>query len=95
MRAPWNPKSASRSQALNAEIESYWHVLDGTLSWTPGQRDRLRYPFFYEELVPRRTAMLQIADRIAAVNERGLSRAEERLNASAEVCDNPCCSPSA
>ena len=71
-------------QALRAEIESYWKVLDRTLAWTSAERERLRYAFFYDELVPRRTAMLQIADRISAVNERGLSRAEERLNASAE-----------
>src|SRR5208283_1025652 len=43
------------------------------------ERSRLRYSFFYNELVPRRTAMLQIADRIASVNERGLNRAEEQL----------------
>ena len=34
--------------------------------------------------MPRRTTMLQIADRIAEINERGLNRAEERLAASAE-----------
>src|SRR5581483_1943563 len=44
----------------------------------------LRYSFFYEELVPRRTTMLQIADRIEEINERGLNRSEERLAASAE-----------
>jgi signal transduction histidine kinase len=54
-------------------------VLDRTLAWTPEERNRLRYSFFYDELVPRRTAMLQIADRTAAVNERGLSRAEDEL----------------
>ncbi len=70
--------------ALRGEIESYWQVLDRTLAWTPAERNRLRYPFFYDDLVPRRTAMLQIADRISGVNERGLARAEERLNASAE-----------
>lgn len=71
-------------QALRAEIESYWSVLDRTLSWTWEERQRLRAAFFYNELVRRRTAMLQIADRISAVNERGLIRAEERLSASAE-----------
>jgi signal transduction histidine kinase len=34
--------------------------------------------------VPRRTTMLQIADRIAEINALGLSRAEERLAASAD-----------
>lgn len=69
--------------ALRSGIEAYWRVLDGTMAWSPGERNRLRYSFFYNELVPRRTAMLQIADRIAAVHKRGLSRAEERLAASA------------
>ena len=49
------------------------------MSWTPAERNRLRDSFFYDELVPRRTAMLQIDDRIALVNERGLARAEDRL----------------
>jgi len=71
-------------RALQAEIEAYWRVLDKTLAWSVQERTRLRYSFFYNELVPRRTAMLQIADRIAAVNERGLNRAEERLAASSD-----------
>ncbi len=64
---------------LQGEIDDYWRILERTMSWTPAQRNRLRDSFFYDELVPRRTAMLQIADRIALVNERGLTRAEERL----------------
>ena len=69
---------------LRSEIDAYWRVLDGTMAWSPGERNRLRYSFFYNELVPRRTAMLQIADRIATVHERGLSRAEGRSAASAD-----------
>jgi signal transduction histidine kinase len=69
---------------LRSEIEAYWRVLDGTMAWSPSERNRLRYAFFYNELVPRRTAMLQVADRVAAVHKRGLSRAEERLGASAD-----------
>jgi len=68
--------------ALRAEIEAYWKILDRTISWTPEQRNRLRDAFFYDELVPRRNAMLQIADRIAIANERGLARAEEQITAS-------------
>lgn len=66
--------------ALEAEIDAYWQVLDSTVAWTPEQRNRLRDSFFYDELVPRRNAMLQIADRIAMANERSLSRSEEQLN---------------
>ena len=78
------PEERKPFQDLRAEIDAYWRVLDRTVAWTPAERDRLRYSFFYDELVPRRTAMLQIADRIATVNERGLSRAEDDLAASSE-----------
>ncbi len=71
-------------QDLRSEIDAYWRVLDSTLAWTQAERDRMRYSFFYDELVPRRTTMLQIADRIATVNERGLARAEDELAGSSE-----------
>jgi signal transduction histidine kinase len=70
-------------QALRKEIDAYWTVVENTLGWSQQERDRLRSAFFYNELVPRRTSMLQIADRIAQANERGLTRSEERSAASA------------
>ena len=69
---------------LSNEIDAYWHVLDETVGWSPQERNRLRFSFFYNELVPRRTAMLQIADRIASLNERGLTRSEARSAAAAD-----------
>jgi signal transduction histidine kinase len=78
------PDERKPFEDLRAEIDAYWRVLDRTLAWTPAERDRLRYSFFYDELVPRRTTMLQIADRIATVNERGLGRAEDELASSSE-----------
>ena len=69
-------------QALASEVEAYWRVLDQTLAWTPAQRDRERYAFFYEQLIPRRTAMLQIADRVAEADEREFDRGEEETAAS-------------
>ncbi|HUP02664.1 MAG TPA: histidine kinase, partial [Bryobacteraceae bacterium] len=71
-------------QTMRGEIEAYWRVLDATAGWSPEERLRRRSSFFYNELVPRRTAMLQIADRIASINEQGLSRSEARLAASAD-----------
>jgi signal transduction histidine kinase len=69
--------------ALRSEIDEYWKVLQTTFEWSAAERERLRYAFFYEQLVPRRTTMLQIADGIAGINERGLNRAEEQLGKSA------------
>jgi signal transduction histidine kinase len=73
-----DPEEREPFRALRAEISAYWKVLDATVAWTAAQRNRLRFSFFYNELVPRRTTMLQIADRIASIHERGLNRAEER-----------------
>jgi signal transduction histidine kinase len=78
------PEEREPFRALRGQIDAYWEVLDATVRWSPQERDRLRFSFFYKELVPRRTAMLQIADRIALVNERGLQRSEELTAASAD-----------
>jgi signal transduction histidine kinase len=79
-----DPEETDAFHALRAEIDAYWQVLQTTFDWNPEQRDRLRYTFFYEQLVPRRTTMLQIADNIAVINHRGLARAEALFTASAE-----------
>jgi signal transduction histidine kinase len=75
------PDETGPFRALRSEIEAYWNVLDRTFSWTPEQRSKYRYAFFYEELVPRRTSMLQIADRVAALNEEALRRGDGMLGA--------------
>lgn len=74
-----DPEEVEPYHELQSEIDQYWQVLSKTSDWTPQERNQRRDAFFYDELVPRRTAMLQIADRIALVNERGLTRAESRI----------------
>jgi signal transduction histidine kinase len=81
------PDEREPFRALRGEIDAYWRVLDSTIGWSPQQRNRLRLSFFYDELIPRRTTMLQIADRITAVNEQGLTRSEMRLSASANALE--------
>jgi signal transduction histidine kinase len=73
------PEETVPFAALRQEIEAYWKVLDRTFSWTADERSKFRYAFFYEELVPRRTSMLQIADRIEALNEEALRRGDGKL----------------
>ena len=77
--ASWSRRNGSRFSRCATQIDAYWQVLDATVGWSPQERNRLRLSFFYNELVPRRTAMLQIADRIASVNERGLTRSEDAV----------------
>jgi signal transduction histidine kinase len=79
-----DPEEQEAYQALRSEIDAWWQTFQMAFLWTPAERERLRYTFFYEQVVPRRITMLQIADRIAQINELGLNRAEERLAESAE-----------
>ena len=64
---------------LRSEIEGYWEVLSRTFAWTEEERAKYRYQFFYSELIPRRTAMLQIADRVGQLNERSLQQGDLQL----------------
>lgn len=75
------PDEIAAFRTLRREIEDYWRVLDRTSSWTPEERIKNRYAFFYEELIPRRTSMLQVADRVAALNEDALKRGDQELEA--------------
>jgi len=75
------PAEAGPFRALRSEIDAYWKVLAQTFGWSAPERSKARYAFFYEELVPRRTSMLQIADRVAALNEDALKRGDDALGA--------------
>ena len=73
------PEEATPFQKLRSQIEDYWKVLDHTFSWTADERNKYRFAFFYEDLVPRRTSMLQIADRIESLNDEALRRGDAKL----------------
>jgi signal transduction histidine kinase len=77
--AALEPEEAAPFQDLRSQIDAYWNVLDRTLAWTSEEREKYRDAFFYEELVPRRTSMLQIADRIETLNEEALRRGDVKL----------------
>lgn len=79
-----DPAEADSFASLRDEIDKYWDTIQTTFNWSPSQPAGERYSFFYEQLVPRRTTMLQIADGIAAINEKGLDRAEDQLGTSAD-----------
>jgi signal transduction histidine kinase len=74
-----DPAEAPAFDDLRTEIESYWKVVESTYTWSPAERSRLRYRFYYEELFPRRTAMLQVAEKVAKLNDRALARGQEQL----------------
>jgi signal transduction histidine kinase len=73
------PGELASFQAMEAEIQSYWQVLEPMFHWDAREKRARSESFMHEELLPRRTATLQIADRIAAMDERELNADNEEL----------------
>jgi signal transduction histidine kinase len=66
-------------QALQGRISDYWKVLDPVFHWDADEKLARSDDFMHEELFPRRATTLEIADRIAGVNEQELNNGDERL----------------
>jgi signal transduction histidine kinase len=76
-----NVEEAATFRSLSAEIHAYWKVL-GLMLDPDRQAGRQRgSPYFYKQLVLRREAMLDLADRIAQRNDQEIAVAEQRLDA--------------
>ena len=64
---------------LTQELADYWKVLDPVLHWNATERRHAGYAFLRDEVSPRRTAMLHIADQITSINESQLNAAREKV----------------
>ena len=73
------PEETSHYAALKAELSQYWQTLDPILNWDAPDRRARGYIFLRDEVFPRRTAMLEIAGRIADINEQQLNAGNERV----------------
>ena len=67
------PQESVPFQVLTRELADYWKVLEPVFEWNTGQRQRSGYVFLRDEVFPRRTNMLGIADQIASLNESQLN----------------------
>lgn len=65
--------------ALKRETQDYWQTLEPALSWNLDQRRREGYRFLRDEVFPRRSNTLSIADTIQSVNQQQLMWRDERL----------------
>ena len=66
-------------QSLIQELASYWKLLEPAFRWTAEQRKREGFAFLRDEVFPRRTAMLGIADQIRAIDESQLNAGKTRV----------------
>ena len=64
---------------LTSELANYWEIIDPILQWNTGERHRKGYAFLRDEVFPRRMVMLEIASRIASINEQQLIAGNKRF----------------
>lgn len=76
-----DPAELQPFRDLGSEIHLYFRVLD--LIFHPNSEEKRKHnnSYFYNDIVQRRTAMLEIADRIAVMNEQELSAGDAKIAA--------------
>ena len=74
-------EEAATFRSLLAEIHAYWKVLDLMFEPDPQVRRQRGSAYFYNQLVLRRTAMLDLAARISRWNEQEITAGDEKLGA--------------
>jgi signal transduction histidine kinase len=67
-------------QLLTQQLNEYWKVLEPVLHWNASQRQRGGFAFLRDEVFPRRTAMLGIANQIHSIDESQLSAGKVRMD---------------
>lgn len=65
---------------LAAELSRYWGALEPLLHWNAAQRRADGYSFLRDQVFPRRTAMLGLANRIEQINEQQLDSGNRRVD---------------
>ena len=86
-----NAQEAGPFRNLTEELHNYWHVLEPVFLWNATARQDHGYAFLQNEVFPRRTAMLQIADQIADLNESQLNAGKKRGMRPFRGFANACC----
>ena len=75
-----NLESASTSgdlTKLRTEIHAYWNSLDPVLDLTPRQKQANGFPFLRDRIMPRRDAVLALAQQVQSYTESAFDRQNE------------------
>jgi signal transduction histidine kinase len=65
--------SREQIDSLQAHLDAYWETFDPLLDWTPAEKIVRSASFLRREVVPRREAVLTIAQEIEELNDANLS----------------------
>jgi len=64
---------AERVASLGAQLDDYWETFEPLFDWTAAEKISLSAMFLRQEVVPRREAILEIAQEIEELNNANLS----------------------
>ena len=81
MAMQMDPEEVQHYTRLRTELDGYWETLAPVFQWSAAQRGRLGFPFLRDEVFPRRQNMLDMADRIAEINEQQLTAGNAQVAA--------------
>jgi signal transduction histidine kinase len=70
---------------LQELLDQHWRRLSRTMNWTAEQRRQQGASFYGNEIVPVRTAVLEITTQVADVNARQLASAEAEIQSEFET----------
>jgi signal transduction histidine kinase len=75
------PNESERIAGLQAKLDEYWQAFEPLFDWTPAEKVTESFAFLRREVVPRREAVLAIAQEIEQLNNANLAtqRAEVTL----------------
>ncbi len=66
-------------EQFRKELDSYFAALTSALTWSPKQRHEQGYVFMQDEVLPRRTTAIGLADRIQQLSEKELEQSSEAM----------------
>ncbi len=76
-----DPEEVPHYTRLRTELAGYWETLAPVFQVSTVERGRLGFPFLRDEVFPRRQSMLDMADRIAEINEQQLNAGNAQVAA--------------
>lgn len=67
-------------EQLRREIDRYWDSLDPVFDWTPQQKLELSATFLRRDILPRRSAVLDMATEARALNAADLAERQKEMD---------------
>ena len=67
------PDTQQRLDGLRAKLDEYWLTLDPLFDWTPAEKATQSVRFLRAEVIPRREAVLAIAQEIEEINRTSMA----------------------